>query len=155
MKFSVVESSRGQNKPSTPGKKRSLPCMSPRLCARQRSGASSPSFDLHSDPEKKVAFSLFFQMRPVRPVGCQLRDHGTARAEMGNEAPSPCRPACLGLCCVLRPTSKDLGGLESECLVVPVYINALKIAPVTHSFGPLLSATSWGAFLVFPSRFMS
>lgn len=86
------------------------------------------SFDSRSNPEKKVVFSLFSQIRPSEASGVfKLREQGSGRAGVGNEALSPCKPAGLGLFCVLRPMGKDLGGLEGECLVVPVYINALKL----------------------------
>lgn len=97
------------------GRERSLTRTSPLLCARQCSEEFPHSFDSHSNPEKKVVFSLVFQMRLTEASGVsKLRGQGHGRAGTRNETRSPCKPTCLGLWCILKAMRKDPGGLESE-----------------------------------------
>lgn len=85
----------------------------------------------------------------------KLREQGSSRTGMRNEARSPCKPVCLGLWCIHKNKSKGRGGLERELPGGAIYINALEIVPLSHYHGRLLSVTSQGGFLVFLCRCMS
>lgn len=116
MGFSVVERSKQVKiNPLTTGKRNIITCMSPPLCARQCFGAFPHSFDSHSNPEKKVVFPLFFQMRLRKASGVsKLREQGRGRVGVRSDAQPPRKPACLGMGCDLTAMGKDWGGLESE-----------------------------------------
>lgn len=109
MGFSVVERTKQVKiNPLTTGKRKIITCMSPLLCARQYFGAFPHSFDSHSNPEKKVVFPLFFQMRLSKASGVsKLREQGRGRVGMRNEAQPPLNPAFLGLGCDLIAMGKD------------------------------------------------
>lgn len=94
--------------PLTTGKRKIITYMSSLLCARQYFGAFPHSFDSHSNLEKKVVFPFFFQGRLSEASGVsKLREEGRGRAAMRNEAPSPCKPACMGLWCNPTAMRKD------------------------------------------------
>lgn len=155
--LSVLERSRQVKvNPLTTGRERSFTCVIPLLCTRQSSRVFLPSLNLHSNPERRVVFSLFCKWGPLRLVGCsKFREQGSSRAGMRNEAQFPCQFACLGLWCILKNMNKGQGGLESELPHGAYLYQCPGNCTCSHYRGRLLSVTSQEGFLVFLCRFMS
>lgn len=129
--LSVVERSRQVKvNPLTIGRERSFTCVIPLLCTRQSSRVFLPSLNLHSNPERKVVFSLFCKWGPLRLVGCSSSGNKGA-VELGWEM-KPSFPANLLVwdCGVFSRTwIRVREGWRVSCPVVPIYTNALEIVP--------------------------
>lgn len=101
--------------PLTIGKRKVIPAYDPSAMRQPIFWGVFPFIWFAWWPWEESGIFSVLQVKSTEVSGVfKLREQGSRRAGMRNEAQSCCKPACVGLWCIPKNTNKGRGGLESE-----------------------------------------